>query len=119
MENINKLISFILGLIVVVIFIAILTGRIKLPRPGFLTKSSATSTPRTSPTPTPGRRITIVNPTTGSATGQDVNAPYHSYVSDSRTGNLQQIPNTGAPTVLLPAFLTALVGGSYLRRKQK
>jgi len=52
MDSANKVISFVLGLVVVIVFIAVITGRIKLKPPSslpFFRKTAIT----TSPTPKP------------------------------------------------------------------
>ncbi len=140
MDNINKIISFILGLIVVVVFIAIVTGRLGGlgKKVQTLSKGNATPTvtPRTSPQPT--KKVTPVaikylSPTktaakpvagtSGSTTGTS-GTKATQYNANGKTtqiagNNVSTIPNTGAPTLLLPLAFSMLAGGVFLRKSAK
>ena len=102
MEGLNKIVSFILGLVVVVVFFAVVTKRIDLKNIG---KKSTTVATVISVTPTPKMISSIkINPT---------NHPYSSTTSPS------SIPSTGLPTIFIPTLLAGLFGGSKLRKAGK
>lgn len=105
MDNFNKIVSFVLGLIVVVVFIAVISGRLNLG------KKLSQMTTKVSPTPTPSKKISYyTTPTlTPALTG--------SYVSNGKTPS--SIPSTGSPTLLLPILLSGLGGGIFMRRTGK
>ena len=141
MENANKIISFILGLIVVVVFIAIVTGKFNLGKKiKTLSKVTPTTTPKVTPKVTPEvtKKVTITYPSNTqakTAAPQGYNqqktqpAPAQKKAVTS-TGNYQakgtatdiygnsvsNIPNTGAPTLLLPTAFSLLAGGTFLKR---
>ena len=117
MQGLNKAISFILGLVVVVVFIAIVSGRIQLGKliPTFSsgTKTASNITPTPSPVST-----TPAMEQTGTET--------HSYqtTNEKQTAgtpgsNVKTIPNTGAPTLLIPFALSGMASGLFLRKKGK
>lgn len=124
MENFNKIISFVLGLVVVVVLLIILTGRFNL-RERFLplrdaNRTTVTPTPqpvakKNGATPTPAKAATSTQP------GHTGTYNYHSYkggtIQSNRTGAVTTIPKTG-PDLLLPLVFSALAGGIYLRRKE-
>lgn len=116
MDNTNKIISFVLGLIVVVVFLIIITGRLNLKKINFLPLSKATPTAKLTPTPTP--KFTSLNP----GSSQNYNNNYGSGSAGSGTyspyNGMTTIPATGAPTILLPVALSSLLGGIFLRRKK-
>lgn len=115
MDSFNKIISFVLGLVVVIVFFAVVTGRINfkggLPR---LTK--ATVTPTQSPTPTPssesGTRI-VISPTSASNTGR-----YQQQQAQAQK-KTTQIPATGLPTLFIPSLLAGAGMGAFLRKAGK
>ncbi len=136
MDSFNKIISFILGLIVVVVLLVILTGRFNL-REKFLplkdTTNVTSKSGKTTPTPTPkgGTAVAEVIPTIVQVTpGQTGTYEYHSYSTPvsqlNATGSattkggvpLAAIPKTGAETALIPFALSSLAAGIYLRRKK-
>lgn len=110
MDNVNKVISFILGLVVVVIFIAILSGRIKIGGTTipFLSHSNPTPTPTPSIKITPTPKITVIYPT---AIVSNTNSN-----SDSYQGGVTSIPSTG-PELLFPIAASLFAGGMFLRKK--
>jgi hypothetical protein len=104
MDNLNKTISFILGLVVVLVFLAVITGRLnlkgKLPVfSGKTTSVSITPIPSSQPTPQP----TMI---TGNNNYQTTSGKTPS-----------SIPATGSPTLLLPILLSGLSGGFFLKKK--
>jgi len=116
MDNFNKLFSFILGLIVVVVFFAVLTGVINFknkftPLIGFKT------------TPTPTKTITVNNTNKKIISSLELenksnNLTYNNYSPTLKTNNLQTIPKTGLPTFILPLLFSTLVGGVVLGGKK-
>jgi len=116
MEGFNKIISFILGLIVVVFLLAIISGRLNMGKnffswvgPGGKTSPAPTQAP--SPKLTPTQKIT---PSVGKENypfGKD-DKNYHVY-------GVASIPSTGAPTILLPILLSSFFGGLYLKKTGK
>lgn len=108
MENINKLISLFLGLIVVVIFFAVISGRIDLKGKFFkLGKGSTT------PTPTPKTQPIKVT--------SEVDEGVHLYQKPTLTqaqkySKTTSIPATGAPTIFLPLAFSSFFGGVWLRK---
>ena len=120
MDSFNKVISFILGLVVVLVFVAVITGKLNLK-----SKSSSTSAPKTtsffnfgrvSPTPTPTQKPSS---TIKVETGVNGNNVYKQYNQTSKTSTAKSIPSTGLPTLFIPALLSGLIGGSFLRKAGK
>lgn len=133
MNDIRRIISLFVGLIVVLFLIAYAFGKM-----GFYNKNTTTSksggalaglfgkkevTP--SPTPNASRKITIKqvvdgeNTTVRTVTVAPTTAPARvitktAYVT---TQPVRSIPEAGAETAVLPLIATALFGGVYLRRK--
>ena len=68
MENFNKVLSFILGLVIVVVFIAVLSGRIKVGNFSFLSSGKTVAKPSITPTITPPTTVRIVAQTASSKT---------------------------------------------------
>lgn len=100
MEGLNKIVSFILGLVVVIVFFAVVTKRIDLKNIG-KKNNSTTAVITKSITPTPKVVSSIkINPTS------------HPYSSSSPSS----IPSTGLPTLFIPTLLVGLFGGSKLRQ---
>ncbi len=124
MEQFNKALSFILGLIVVAVFIVVASGKINLKNIGF-PKAKTTTKTVASPTPTPKKTPTTAGTTSNSQTGTSTqqNANYHSYASNGTTKGgapvPSSIPNTGVPIVLFPALLSSLSAGIFLRSSGK
>lgn len=106
MDSFNKVISFVLGLIVVVVFLAVISGRLNLKNKSLsLGGKSATVTP----TQTQGAGI------------QPTQAPTNRYQTTQTVGKntAKSIPATGVPTLFLPSAISALLGGLHLRRRGK
>lgn len=108
MDNFNKVISFIFGLVVVIIFFAVITGRLNLRGKLPLLSKSNSTTQSTKTIPTPISTVKIPPPS--SATNQ----AYNRYQKTPST-----IPATGSPTVFLPILFSSLATGFYLRNKGK
>lgn len=106
MDNFNKVISFILGLVVVIVFFAVITGRLNLRgRIPLLTKS-ATPTPTTTPTPISTVKISPPPPASSQS--------YNRYQKTPST-----IPATGSPTIFLPILTASLLVGLRLKNFKK
>lgn len=103
MEGLNKIISFILGLVVVIVFFAVVTGRINLKNIG---KKNTIATVSITPTPKAisSIKITPIN---------------NSYSSSTKSTSPSSIPSTGLPTIFIPTLLAGLFGGSMLRKTGK
>jgi len=118
MDNFNKVLSFILGLVVVIVFFAVLTGRINLKNnfPFLSAKTSPTPQIKTSPTP----KVNITPTPVYTVTASNTN-PTHSTTSYNRypttSKNPSTIPSTGSPTFLLSFFFFTLGAGIYLKKK--
>lgn len=123
MEQFNKALSFILGLVVVAVFIVIASGKINFKNITFPKAKNTTKTVL-SPTPTQKKvQLAVTNGTNNkTGTGVQQNENYHSYTSHSTTGTPAiptSIPNTGVPIVLFPALITSLSAGVFLRSSGK
>lgn len=135
MSGFNKVTSFVLGLIVVLVFLFVFGSRVNIsdkllafkdtkvtPTPAVVT---TTTTPKkkgffeslferkTSPTPTPSQKTTeiVVDSAKVETKGAATNT------STTMTNQPQTIPQTGSPTILLPILVSALGSGLYLRKK--
>ena len=120
MEGFNKAISFILGLVVVVVFIAVLTGRINLKNkiPSFTGGifSRPTPTPTKPPVSHQGTVVLDNQNQTQNNTESQENANYHQYqTNNAPPSNTTNIPNTG-PELFLPIVLSGLTAGLLLKR---
>lgn len=110
MDNFNKLVSFILGLVVVIVFFAVVTGRLNL---GKYTPSFAKKT-RITPTPSPVSTVKIEEKTTPNYSSN----AYYSNTYYSKT-NPKNIPATGVPTFFIPSVVLAGASGWFLRKSGK
>ncbi|OGK24065.1 hypothetical protein A3C25_05120 [Candidatus Roizmanbacteria bacterium RIFCSPHIGHO2_02_FULL_38_11] len=110
MDNFNRIVSFVLGLIVVIVFLAIVTGRFNI---GNRTKNLGGQT-KISPTPTVviGRNLSPTPVPKVPLNQGTVNANKPALKSPTT------IPATGAPTLLLSAFFSTLSLGIYLKTKK-
>lgn len=108
MDSFNKVISFILGLVVVIVFLAVVSRRIDLTKnllPLSRTGSAVTATPAVSPASKTG----TPSPTSG----------YNRYQTNQTTAapRPSTIPATGSPTLFIPFAISALFAGLQLKRK--
>lgn len=105
MDSFNKVISFILGLVVVVVFLAVVSKRIDLSKK--LLPLSQTGT-AVSVTPTASQsKGSTPTPTNG----------YNRYQTTTTVTIPSTIPATGSPTILIPFAISALFAGIGLRKK--
>ncbi len=141
MSGFNKVTSFVLGLIVVLVFLFVFGSRVNLSDKLLAFKDTkVTPSPSSvqAPTPTPvtkkkgffeslfGRKITptptatptskitkiIENNTKGSVSTTTTTTAANTMTTQPKT-----IPQTGSPTILLPILISALGSGMYLRKK--
>lgn len=141
MDNIRRIISLFVGLIVVLILISYAFGKLGLYDKKTTTSKSGGALAglfgkkevSVTPTPNSSKKITIKqivdNDSSKVRTVDQVNdaqivAPTKTvYVTNntkggmSTTRTIQTIPEAGAETALLPLLASALFGGVYLRRK--
>jgi hypothetical protein len=126
MDNFNKIISFVLGLVVVVVLLVILTGRFNL-RERFLplkdgAKVSVTPAPKAGATKAPEKKGGTAAQPKNIVPTQSYN--YRSYTGMTKGGQVSTIsavtaiPNTGAPTLLIPMAIASLMGGVYLSKRK-
>jgi len=147
MEQFNKALSFILGLVVVAVFIVVASGKFNLkginlpkiqtttnitptvtpnitPKPtskpwfSFLVKPIATPTPKPVAKPTISPKITIYSNNSAAQQNQS-NPNYHSYSGSQVSQVPTSIPNTGIPVVLLPLFGMSLITGMFMKKTGK
>ena len=120
MDNLNKLISFGLGLIVVVVFLAVVTGKINLG------KNITKLTGKNSPTPTKTKTTTSnemnnykddtskITPASTLIVQDTKNKTTNTYQAGEKAPST--IPATGAPTLLIPLLLSGIGGGALLKK---
>ncbi len=106
MDNFNKIVSFVLGLVVVIVFLAVITGRLNL-------RSRIISGGKISPSPSLSVVPTHPYPST-TVMGQNPQ-PTNSYSSKPIT----TIPSTGSPTLLLPLLFSGAASGFFLKKAGK
>jgi len=107
MEDFNKVISFVLGLIVVIVALVIIGRKYDLTKK--LLPFSTTASVSVTPTPT-GKVVSEVRVSSNQSSNQTRN--YY------QTQKPTSIPATGAPTFLLPLFGSSLLVGLKLRSKK-
>lgn len=103
MDNFNKVISFVLGLVVVVVFLAVISGRLNLKN-----KLASGKNPTVTPTQATGEKTNTVS--VGST-------KYQTNTSPAKQPNT--IPSTGAPLFLFPVAISSFLGGIYLKKSGK
>lgn len=130
MDSFNKVISFVLGLVVVLVFFAVVTGKINLKSKSNTDSKTVVSispTPTVKPTvnnggffgffrstsPTPTQKLSSITINTSeNNTYKQSNQTYGSSTAKS-------IPSTGLPTLFVPLLFSGLAGGSFLRKAGK
>jgi len=112
MEGFNKIISFVLGLVVVIVFFAVVTKKIDLKNLG-KTNKNTTATTKSVVSPTPVSSIKIdENPQV------NINNS-NSYKTIGKTTSPKSIPSTGLPTIFIPLLFSGVIGGSLLKKTGK
>lgn len=114
MDSFNKVISFVLGLVVVLVFFSVVTGKIKLP--GKLSSSFVKKT--TTSTPTPVSTTTVSD---NSSETSQVSSLGNNYKAQSVTtaSKAKSIPATGISTFFIPSLLASGLSGVFLRKMGK
>ena len=139
MEQFNKALSFVLGLVVVAVFIVVASGKFNfkgfsLPKSKTTLNITPTVTPYVTPKPTSKPWFSFNQPT-AKPTAKPTNVPkINKYSKGAAQQQSQQdpnyrsysgsnvptsIPNTGVPIVLFPLFGTSLLTGIFLRKTGK
>jgi len=109
MDGFNKVISFVLGLIVVVVIIAVITGRLNLKNrflAGVSRGQTTTPTPTTTRTPSP----------TPTVFGTPTPTPTIYFTTGNSNGT-KNIPKTGVETYLIATSVVSLLAGMVIRKK--
>lgn len=138
MEGFNKILSLFIGLFVVIIVMFLVVRRFNLQKtwPLFGGNSDATKKNTATTSPTPTKAVVAINQTsdtikekfnnTTTYTGTSYEQKSQNNTSTSQINSdtaltkgtrAQSIPETGAPTALLPLMFTSLTLGIYLRKK--
>lgn len=126
MSDLKSVLGFFIGLVVFILLVAFALGRIKLPKNTALKNIfSAKKTAKTSPTPTPNKVQTDSQITTNSVNQELKQALQPTLITTTKGGlpvnkikGITTIPETGAPTALIPFSLLLGSAGFYLRRKK-
>lgn len=111
MDQLNKIVSLAIGLIIVVISFAALTGRIDLSKnfPQLLSSKKITSTP--TPAVVAQKTVLIANDA-----NLESSAAVNKYDQNLGSANPTQIPETGSPTEALGIAISLIAVGQYLKR---
>lgn len=116
MEGINRIFFLVLGLVAVVLFFAVVTGRITLK--GFLPRLSFSQRNEVSATPTPTSAKTTTAATQKTSTATQSKSTTNSSIGTSNTqtkgGTVTTIPETGPSAFIYPLALALFAGGIYL-----
>ncbi len=126
MDSFNKVISFALGLVVVLVFFAVVTGKINLK------SKTSTSASKSILTPTPAQKnnggffglfkSATSTPTPTAKTISSIKmdtSEDNVYKQNTTTSSAKSIPSTGLPTLFIPILISGLAGGSILRNAGK
>lgn len=104
----NKIISFVLGLIVVIVFLLIVTGRFKIFNSRWLNISRGNTA---SPTPTKVAETGTPSPTVVNTT------PAQKSPTPTPTQPIKSIPSTGSSTYVFVTAFILLLGGVFITSK--
>lgn len=145
MEQFNKALSFILGLVVVAVFIVVASGKFNIkgvPKSNIATNITPTIAPSITPKPTSKPWFSFFSKPTPTPKVQLVAQPSPRPTQTLYIGSTQQqtqtqaqqdpnfrtysgsnvptsIPNTGVPIVLFPLFGSSLLTGIYLKKTEE
>jgi len=114
MAGFNKTISFLLGLVVVIVFFAVVTGKVNLKdKLTFLRRQKNIQTNK------PIEENKIIKPTPIVPKTKPVANRHQEEENGSQppVDNLKTIPATGLPTLALPLLTTATVVGFYIKKR--
>jgi len=114
MDSFNKIVSFVLGLVVVIVFLAVITGRFDIRKRFQGVGTQVKIVPTVTPTKGP---LAFPTPTTALAVGNRIIQPT---VINNRVNTKAptSIPSTGSPTIILPLLFSALGLGMYLKKQK-
>lgn len=117
MDSFNKVISFVLGLVVVLVFFAVVTGKLNLGKftPSFSKKNTLTPTP----TPVSTVKITDNSQVNGADSGESPLGNNYKKQEGVSSPSPKSIPATGIPTLFIPSLLAGGLGGAFLRKTGK
>lgn len=112
MDQLSKIVSLSIGLIIVVIAFAVFTGRVNLGNgfPNFLSKSNLKIT--ITPTPQPKFNQLFEN----SSPELKQSAPAKIYSDEKIDSAATSIPATGSPTEVIALAISMFAMGTYLRK---
>lgn len=127
MDNFNRILSFIIGLVVVMIVVAIVANRLNMGRKvSTLSNSLKRSTPTPSPlenSPTTTGYNAKLSPTSTVVARQNITATQTktgtAYTTKGGVPSSSTIPSTGASTLLIPLALGGSFLGGLLRKSGK
>ncbi len=108
MDNMNKIISFVLGLVVVAIFLVIISGRLQIGK-RFLSASRGAGT-----TGTPAQSaesITVTEKVSTTVTPTEKAAAKGNVANKKTSDNASNIPNTGPETTFMLLLVVAGFSG--------
>ncbi len=110
MDNFNKVVSFVLGLVVVIVFFAVITGKLNLGKftPSFAKKTTISPTPKTTST------VVIEENTSNNTNTKTTTYKVNNYLT-----NTKSIPATGLPTFFIPSVFASGLAGFFLRKTGK
>ncbi|HLC94807.1 MAG TPA: hypothetical protein VJH96_04550 [Patescibacteria group bacterium] len=115
MEGINRIFFLVLGLVAVVLFFAVVTGRITLK--GFLPRLTSIERNEDSATPTPTNAKTTTTAQKVSTTTQSkstTNSSVTSSNTQTKGESITTIPETGPSALIYPMSLLLFATGIYL-----
>jgi len=117
MESFNKVLSFVLGLVVVVVFVIVLSNRLNI-KTKIIPLSNITVSKKI--TPTPVKKTTIKTQDTKKQTEQvEFTQPAATQETKGDLNNIKKIPETGSVTPLILIYSSSAILGFYLRRFKK
>lgn len=125
MEQFNKALSFILGLIVVAVFIIVASGKFNIKGLNLAKSASPTkAAPTMTPIPTKSlsalttTKTNIIKKVTPTQAQQQkkVDPNFHSY---SGSNVPTSIPSTGVPIVMFPLLGSSLLTGIFMKKSGK
>jgi hypothetical protein len=123
MEQFNKALSFILGLIVVAVFIIVASGKFSIKGLNLAKSASPTKmAPTMTPIPTKSPLVTVKTNTnkivapTKAVQQKKVDPNFHSYSGSTVPTS---IPNTGVPIVIFPLLGSSLLTGIFMKKSGK
>jgi cytoskeletal protein RodZ len=115
MGDFNKVISFVLGLIVVVVALVVISRRYDLSKR--LLPFSSTAQVSVTPTPT-GKVVSEITVSTDKTEEtKTIDNKTNNYQTQFNSKTPSAIPSTGSPTLLLPLFGSVLFAGLKLRKR--